>query len=133
MLLQQLQHTHVVLAATAGAMLLLQRSTQFLEHGRQAPATKHIGVIQRRRPSLQRAQIMMRIEDLLVFAVRARMRGDHLTAQHDGHLLDVGLDRHCLKSRTARHAIAVMVETHCLVFVGAARLHDAGIEGMLRQ
>lgn len=90
-------------------------------------------MIQRRRPTLQRAQIVLRIEDLLVLAVRTWMRRDHLGAEHDGYLLDIGLHRHRLESRRPRDTVAVVVEAHRLVLVGPRRLHDARIERTLRQ
>jgi hypothetical protein len=97
------------------------------------PAAKHIGVIERRRPPPQRAQVMQRIEDLFVLAVAARMRGDDLAAQHDVDPLDISLDRHRLEGRAARHAIAVVVEAHHLVLVGLGRRNDTGIKARFGQ
>jgi hypothetical protein len=50
--LQQPQNANVVLDAAAGAVLLLQSFTQRVEDGRQLPAAKDVGVIERRRPAL---------------------------------------------------------------------------------
>ncbi len=122
-----------MLHAAIGSVLLLQIRPQFAEQRRQLPAAKNIGVIERRWSPLQRAQIMVRIEDLLVFAVAARMRGDDLAAAHDVDPLDVGLDRHDLKCCRARHAVTVVVEANHLVLVGFGRLHDARIEALLGQ
>lgn len=97
------------------------------------PAAEDLGMVQRRRPALQTLQIMPRIEDLLVPAIRARMRGNHLAAQHHVDAFDVGFDRHGLKRGTTRHAIAVVVEAHRLILVRLGGLPDARIERRLRQ
>jgi hypothetical protein len=128
---QQLQDTCVVLDAAAGAVLFFQGLAQVAEDGRQLPAAKDVGVIERRRPALQSAEVVLGIEDLLVLAVRARMRGDHLAAQHYRDAVDGGLDGHRLESRGTRHAIAVVVETHHLILVGLGGLNDTRIEARL--
>lgn len=131
--LQQLQDANVVLHAAVRPVLLFQGRPQFAEERGQLPAAKDVGVIERRRSAPQGAQIMLRIEDLLVLAVTARMRGQDLIAQDDVDALDVGLDRHRLKSRRTRHAVAVVVEADHLVLVGLGRLHDARVEVLGRQ
>lgn len=73
MLVEQVQDADVMPHAAARAVLPLQGGTQFLEDRRQMPAAKDVGVVQRRRPTPQRVQVMPRIEDLLVFAVRTRV------------------------------------------------------------
>jgi hypothetical protein len=90
-------------------------------------------MVQRRRPSLQGLQVMPRIEHLLVLAVTARMRRDHLTALHDLDLLDIGFDRDHLEGGAARHAIPVGIVAHHLVLVRLGRLQHAGIEDVCRQ
>ena len=133
MFFQQVQHAHVVLAAAVGPVLTLQRRPQLAEDGRQLPAPEDVGVVERRRPALQGAQIMLRVEDLLVLAVAARVRGDHPAAEHDVDAVDVALDRHRLEGGRARHAVAVVVEAGHLEFIDLGRLADARIEGMIRQ
>jgi hypothetical protein len=66
---QHLQDADVVLGAAARTVLLLQGFAQFGKHRRQLPAAKDVGVVQRRRPTLQRLQIMFGGEDLLVPAI----------------------------------------------------------------
>jgi hypothetical protein len=129
--LQQPQNANVVLDAAAGAVLLLQCFTQLVEDGRQVPAAKDVGVIERRWPALQGAEVVLRIEDLLVLAVRARMRGDHVAAEHHVDAVDGRLDGDGLKSRRARHAVAVVVETHHLVLVGLGGSDDTRMEARL--
>jgi hypothetical protein len=90
-------------------------------------------MVQRRRSALQRAQIVQRIEDLLMPPVTARMRGDHLTAEDDVDALDIQLDGNGLESGAARHAVAVVVAADHLVLVHLGRLHHAGVEGIWRQ
>jgi hypothetical protein len=130
-LLQQLQDANVVLDTAAGAVLLLQGFAQFAEHRRQLPAAKDVGVIQRRRPALQAAEVVLGIEDLLVPAVATRMRGDHLAAEHHVNAVDGRLDGDGLESSRARHAVAVIVETHHLVLVGLGGLDDTRMEALL--
>jgi hypothetical protein len=131
MVVQQVQDAHVMLGAAPGSVLFFQIDAEFAEEGRQLPAAKDVGMVQRRRAAPQRVQIVARIEDLFVLAVGAWMAGDHVVAQHDLDMIDVALDRHRLKSGTARHAVAVVVETRHLVLVDLGRLHGAGIEGAL--
>jgi len=66
---QQLQNANVVLDAAAGAMLVLQGFAEIAKDRRQAPAAKDVGVIERRRSVLQGAEVVVWIEDLLMFAV----------------------------------------------------------------
>jgi hypothetical protein len=133
MFVQQVQDANVVLGAAPGSVLFFQSGAEFAEQRRQLPAAKNVGMVQRGGTALQRVQVMTRIENLLVLAVGTWMGGDHLAAQHDLDSIDVALDRHRLKGGTARHAVAVVVEARHLVLVDLGRLHDAGIEGMLRQ
>jgi hypothetical protein len=132
MVLQQVQNADVVLAPPVGPVLPFQRRPQFAEDGRQLPAPEDVGVVQRRRPALQGAEVMLRVEDLLVLAVAARVRGNDLTAQHDGDAVDVALDRHRPEGRCARHTVAVVVEAGHLVLVDLGRLADAGVERIVR-
>jgi hypothetical protein len=86
-------------------------------------------MIERRRLALQCFQVVLRIETLLVPAIRPRMPGDHLAVP--GHHLDVvhvALDRHSLKGRRPRGTVAVVVEAHRLILVHLGRLGDAWVE-----
>jgi hypothetical protein len=115
--------------AAAGAVLFFQGFTQFTEHHWQVPAAKDVGVIERCRSMLQRSQVMLRVEDLLVLAIATGMHGDHLAALDHGHAIDRGFHRDDLEGRGSRHAVAIGVEADHLILVGLGRLHDAGIEG----
>lgn len=121
MTIEQLQHANVLLHAAPPAVLPLQRGSKFVEQRRQMPAAKHLGVVQRRRPTLQRFQVMMRIEHLFVPAVTARVRRDHLAAMHHVHAFDVDLDRHVLERSRARHAVAIRVHSDRLVLIHPGR------------
>ena len=133
MLLQQLQDADVVLGSPAGPVLPFQGRAQFVEESGQLPAAKDVGMIQRRRPTIQPVQVMQRIEDLLVPAIAARMGSDHFPAQHDVDPLDVDLDRHGLESGRTRHAVAVGLVADHLVFIDLGRLADIGIESLFRE
>jgi hypothetical protein len=130
---QQLQHTDVLLGAALRPVLPFQRLPQFVEHRGQMPAAKDVGVVQGRRPAPETLEIVLRSQDLLVPTVATRVHGDHLTPQHHLDTIDIDLDGHLLKGSGARHAIAVGVEAHHLVFVHLRRLIQAGIERTGRQ
>jgi hypothetical protein len=121
-----------VLDATARAVLLLQSSTQFGKERWQLPAAKDVRVVQRRRLAVERLQVVLRIEALLVRPIRPRMPGDHLAVGDHLDVVHVALDRHRLKCRRARRAVAVVVEAHRLVLVHLGRLEDTRIEGECR-
>lgn len=128
---EQLQHTDVMLGAALRPMLPFERFTQISEQGGQMPTAKDLGMIDCRRPALQRIHVMGRIENLLMLAVAARMRRDHLGAEHHVDALDIRLDRHGLKGSRTRHAVAIGVETDQLILVHFGRLDDARIERTL--
>lgn len=133
MLVEQVQDTHVVLDAAARAVLPLQGGAQLLEDGRQLPAAKDLGMVQRRRPTPQRVQVVPRLDDLFVAPIRARVAGDDLALTNHVEALDVDLDGHGLEGGAARHAVAVGVEADHLVLVHLGRLHEARIEGIRGQ
>lgn len=133
MLLQQLQNADVMLAAVARSVLALQGFAQFVEYGRQLPAAKDVGMVQRRRPTIQPVEIVRRIEDLLVTAVRARVRRNQLVTQHHVDPFHVGLDRHGLEGSLTWHAVAVGLVADHLVLIDLGCIENAGIERVRRQ
>jgi hypothetical protein len=133
MVVEQLQDADVVLGAAGRSVLALQRGPQLAEDGWQLPAAEDVGVVERRRPALQRLQVVLRVEDLLMLPVGARVGSDHLAAKHQIDARDVGLDRHGLEGHHARYAVAIGVEADHLVLVHLGRLEQARIEGMSRQ
>jgi hypothetical protein len=114
---QTLQHTDILPRSGSGALLLLQVVPELAENGRQLPAAKDVGMIQRRRPSAQARQVVDGFEDLLALAIAAWMAGDRLAVRDDLDVLDVSLDRHLAKGMGARHAVVVVVEADGLVLV----------------
>ena len=132
MVVQQVQDADIVLDAMPGAMLTLQITTQLVEHGRQLPVPKNVGMVQGGRPALQRVQVMSRVEDLLMLAVTTRVCGDHLALLHDVKAFDVGFDRYGLEGGATRHAVAIGVVADHLVLVGLGRLQHARVEGVRR-
>jgi hypothetical protein len=129
MLVEQFQNANKMFDAAARPVLFFQGFAQLAEHRRQVPAAEDVGVIERCRSVLQRSQIVLRVEDLLMLAISAGMLGDDLVALDHGHAIDRGLDRDDLEGRGSRHAVAIGVETDHLILVGLGWLHDAGIEG----
>jgi hypothetical protein len=130
--LQQLQNADVMLAAVARSVLPLQGFTQLVEHGGQLPAAKHVGMVQRRRPTIQPVPIVLGIQDLLVTTIATRVRRDHLVTQHHVDPLDVYLDRHGLEGGRAWHAVAVGVVADHLVLIDLGRVKNTGVEGPAR-
>lgn len=133
MVFEELQDAGVLLEAAAGAVLPLQGGAQLLEQWRQLPAAEDVGMVQRRGPALQRAQVVLRVKDLLLPVVTARVRGHDLAPQHHVDPLDIQLDGHGLEGGGAGHAIAVVVAADHLVLVHLGRLHDARVEGTVRE
>lgn len=133
MVRQQMQDANVMLDATPGTVLAFQVAAQFVEDRRQLPVAKDVGMVQRRRPALQRVQVMSRIEHLLVLAIATRVRGDHLSALHDVQPCDIGFDRYHPEGSGTRYAVAIAVVADHLVFVGLGRLHHAGIKRIIRK
>jgi hypothetical protein len=128
MLLQRLHDPDVLLDAPAPPVLPLQIGPQLGKERRQLPAAEDRGAVQRRRFAVQRRQIVLRIQALLVPAIRPRMLSDHLARGHDRDVVYVALDRDGLKRHRARRAVTVVVETHGLVLVHLGRLEDARIK-----
>jgi hypothetical protein len=133
LLREQLHHANVVLDAPARTMLLLQSGTQLAKQRRQLPVAEDVGMVQRRRLTLQHLQIVLRIETLLVVTIRTRMPGDHLAAGHHRDVVYIALDGDGLKRGRPRHTVAVLVEAHGLILVHLGWLEDARIEGERRQ
>lgn len=130
---QQLQDAHIMASARLRTVPRLQTFTQLLEHGRQLPLAIDIGMIQGSRPTLQRGQVMQRLEHLTAWLVTALMPGYHLAGDDDFDALDVGLHGCRLKGVTPRHAVTHLIETRGLVLVDLRGLKDAGVETHGRQ
>ena len=133
MVQQQVQNPQIVFGPLPGPVLVLQGTAQLVKDRRQLPVSKDVGVVQGCRSSLQRLQVMPRIQHLLVAPVSARMRGDHLAAVNHLNVVAISFDRDRLKGARARHAVAIGVVADHLVLVGLGWLQQAGIEGTKRQ
>jgi hypothetical protein len=127
---QQLQDPHVLPHTSPGPMSLFQPLAQLLKDRGKLPAAVNVRMIQRRRPPLERDQIMHGIEHLVVSLIAPGMRGHHGILQHDFHTIDVTFDRHTLKGTVPRHAVIHVVEAGELILVHLRRLTDAGIEAL---
>jgi len=98
-LVEQGQDAREVLDAPIRAVLFRQGLAKLAEDGRQVPAAKDVGVIERCRSVRQGPQVVMRVENVLVVGIRPRMRGDHLTAQHHIDVVHIGFDGDGLERR----------------------------------
>ena len=133
MLAQQKQHADEVPASGLRAVPRFEPPTQLVEASRQLPLAKDVGVIESRRPPLQRCQVMDRLEHITARFVTALVAGNHLAGNNNFHSVGVGFDRCRLKSVLLRHAVTHAVETGRLVLVDLGRLIDARIERRLWQ
>jgi len=109
------------------------RAHPFQEERRQDPVPIDVGMIERRRTAPQGRQVMKRIENLLAVAITARMLRDHASLGHHHNARDIPLHRHRPKGIRPRHAVAIRVEAHGLIFIDLAWPRDARIERPLRQ
>ena len=131
---QALQHADVLPRPRLAAVLCFQVLPQLGEDGRQLPAAIDVGMVEGGRLRAQAGQVVEGIEDLLAFAVAARVAGHALTLIGDDiNVVDVGLDGDLAKGESTRHAVAVVVEAYGLVLVDLRRPHDTRIEAMRRQ
>ena len=125
---QQLQNADIVAHASAVPLPLFQPLPQGLERARKLPIPKDIRVVQRRRPPLQRRQIMQRIENMIVTVITTTVRCHHRSLMRQFDAIDVPLDRHRLKRTMPRDRITHVVEANELVFIDRRFRANAGIK-----
>jgi hypothetical protein len=131
--LQQFQDAGKVPPSRQRSVARFQTLTKFLENRRQLPLAKNVRVIQGGGPTLQRGQVMQRVEYLAAGFVAALMPGNHLAGDDDLDAFDVGFDRRRLKGAALRHAVTHLVEPGRLIFVDLGLLIDASVERHIRQ
>jgi hypothetical protein len=131
MLGEQLQHAHILTDSVTGSVPIFQSCAQPAERRREFPIAVDVRMIQCRRPSAQRHQIMQRIKNLVARFVTADMRGDDLKLMNDVDPIDVAFHRDGLEGHRSRNAVRDVVEACELVLVDFRRLLDAGVEAML--
>jgi hypothetical protein len=90
-------------------------------------------MVQSRRPTSQRHQIMQRIEDLFARLVAAPVRRHHLVPHDDLDAIRVRLHRRGPEGAATRHAVTHAVETHQLVLVHLRGFQKARIKPLPRQ
>jgi len=128
MLAQKLQNTDEMPWPGGLAVAMFQGLPQVREARGELPITQHRRVIQGRRPSAQRRQVVQRIEDLRVAAIAAFVTRHHVAAGDHLDTFQVAFDHHRLKGAGTRHAVTVAIETHGLILVHLGGLQDAGVE-----
>jgi hypothetical protein len=126
---QALQHADVLPNPGPASVLLLQVLPQLPEDGRQLPAAKDMGMIERCRFAAEAGQVVDGLQDLLALAIGTWMAGDGLAIGHDLDVCDVSLDRHLAKGVGAGHAVVVVVQADRLILVHLGWVHKARIEG----
>jgi hypothetical protein len=125
---EQLQDANELAGARLQAILLFQGRTQIAEYCRQLPLSVHVGVIECRRLTTQRHEIMQRIKDLHSLPIGPRVVSDDLAAGNDIDMMHVGFDGHRLKSKSTGYAVAIPIEAHCLVLIHLGGLPDRRVE-----
>ncbi len=114
--------------AGAPAESIVQRRSQPPERLRQLPVTHGRRVIKPRRLAFQHRHEVQRVDERFVSAVPTSVLGDDPAPMHDGHAVDVRLDRHLRERRGVRHAVTVGLEHRRLVLVHQAGPLDARVE-----
>jgi hypothetical protein len=133
MLRQELKHADVLPHARARAVTSLQTLAELRKHPGQLPAAVDARMIQRRRTTPQRDQIVQRIEHLVARLVTPPMAGNHTIAMHNIHAVDVAFHRDRFERIGPRHTVLNALKTHQLILVDLSRPHDARIKGVPRQ
>jgi hypothetical protein len=90
-------------------------------------------MIQSRRTTPQRGQIVQRIEHLVTRLVTPPVAGNHTIPMHHIYAVDVAFHRDRLESIGPRHAVLNLLKTHQLILVHIPGMHDARIKGVPRQ
>jgi len=130
MLGQQLKHADVLPHARPGAVTSFETLSELCKHPGQLPATVDVRMIQRRRTTPQRGQIVQRIEHLVPRLVTPPVAGNHAIAMDHVHPIDVAFHGDRLERVGTRHAVLHVLETHQLILVDLPRPHHARIEGV---
>ena len=133
MLGQQLEHADVLPHARPGSVTSLQTLSELGENPGQLPAAVDVRMIQRRRTTPQRDQIVQRIEHLVARLVTPRVAGNHAIAMDDVHPIDVAFHGDRFEPVGPRHAVLHPLETHQLILVDLPGAHHARIEGVRGQ
>jgi hypothetical protein len=130
MLRQQLKHADVLPHARPRAVTSLQTLAELRKHPGQLPAAVDVRMIQRRRTTPQRDQIVQRIEHLVARLVTPPVAGNHTIAMHDVHAVGVAFHRDRPERIGPRHAVLNLITTHQLILVYLSGTHDARIKGV---
>ena len=128
MLGQQLEHADVLPHPRPGAVTSLQTLPELGKHPGKLPAAVDVRMVQRRRTTAQRRQIVPRIEHLVARRVAPPVAGNHTIAMHDVHPIDVRFHGHRLERVRPGHAVLHVLETHQLILVDLPGPHHARVE-----
>jgi hypothetical protein len=130
MLRQQLKHADVLPHARPRAVSSFQTLSEPRKDSGQLPAAVDVRMIQRRRTTPQRGQVVQRIEHLVAGLVTPPVAGNHTIAMHNVHAVDVAFDRDRLERIGPRHAVLNPIKTHQLILIDLPGAHDARIKGV---
>jgi hypothetical protein len=133
MVAQQLQDAREVPPTRQRAVPRFQTLTELLENRWQFPAAIDVGMVQGRRPTLQRRQVMQWVQHLTAGQVAAFVPGHHLVGHDNLDALGVCFHRRRLKGAASRHAVTHVIATSRLVFIDLGRLINAGVKARGRQ
>jgi hypothetical protein len=133
MVVEQLQDANEVAPTRQRAVPRFQTLTELLEKRRQFPAAIDVSMVQGRRPTLQRGQVMEWVEHLTAGQVAAFVPGHHLVGYDNLDALGVGFHRRRLKGIALRHAVTHLIATSRLVLIDLRRLINASVKARGRQ
>lgn len=128
---QQLQDADELTRPAGRPMAVFELLAESVEDRRQLPIAIDRGMVQRRRSTPQRHQVVDRVQDPFVALIAAFVTGDDGITGHELDAVDVGFDRHRLEGVATWDAVAVGVERGGLILVDLHRLVDAWVERLL--
>jgi hypothetical protein len=133
MVVEQLQNAREVPPTCQRAVPRFQAFTELLENRWQFPAAINVGMVQGRRPTLQRGQVMQWVQHLTAGQVAAFVPGHHVVGYDNLDALGVRLHRGRLEGMALRHAVTHLIATNRLVLIDLRRLINASVKTRGRQ
>ena len=130
---QQLQDTDELTSPAGRPVTGFELLAELAEDRRQLPIAIDRGMVQRRRSTAQRHQVVDRVQDPFVALIAAFVTGDDGIAGHELDAVDVGFDRHRLEGIATWDAVAIGIECGRLILVDLHRLVDAWVKRLFGQ
>jgi|GEM_PF-4994495 len=133
MMIEEQQDTDELPIARVNSMGFRENPAQSRERLGQLPLPEDIRVVQASWLALQNREEVTGVKHLRIALVAALMRCDPFAPLGQFDAVDISLDPNRAKGEGVRNAVTVLIEGHCLVFIGLRRLVDTRIKGPFRQ